>query len=83
MAAEPNRILAGKRPQDLIGSDTGTRLVEQVLGRIEQPSGAGPWAASRSIGTDGMACTDSVPENATSGPIRCPLTSNFARLWVY
>jgi len=31
----PNRALKGKRPIDLLESDVGARLVEQVLGRIE------------------------------------------------
>ncbi len=30
-----NRSLDGQRPLDLLASDAGTRLVENVLGRIE------------------------------------------------
>ena len=30
-----NRALDGRRPLDLLGSDVGARVVEQVLGRIE------------------------------------------------
>jgi putative toxin-antitoxin system antitoxin component (TIGR02293 family) len=36
----PNRALVGKRPLDLLNSDLGTRMVEQVLGRVEY--GLGP-----------------------------------------
>jgi len=32
---KPNRALQGKRPLELLESDLGARLVEQVLGRIE------------------------------------------------
>lgn len=32
---KPNRALQGKRPLDLLDSDVGCRLVEQVLGRVE------------------------------------------------
>jgi putative toxin-antitoxin system antitoxin component (TIGR02293 family) len=32
---KPNRTLQGKRPLDLLVSDLGARMVEQVLGRIE------------------------------------------------
>jgi putative toxin-antitoxin system antitoxin component (TIGR02293 family) len=31
-----NRSLGGRRPLDLLSSDVGTRMVERVLGRIEQ-----------------------------------------------
>jgi putative toxin-antitoxin system antitoxin component (TIGR02293 family) len=31
----PNRALGGERPLDLLTSDAGARVVEQVLGRIE------------------------------------------------
>lgn len=37
---KPNRALLGKRPLDLLESDVGARLVEQVLGRIEYGLGA-------------------------------------------
>lgn len=37
---KPNRALLGKRPLDLLESDTGARMVEQVLGRIEYGLGA-------------------------------------------
>lgn len=37
---KPNRALFGKRPLDLLESDVGTRIVEQVLGRIEYGLGA-------------------------------------------
>jgi putative toxin-antitoxin system antitoxin component (TIGR02293 family) len=37
---KPNRALLGKRPLDLLGSDVGARMVEQVLGRIEYGLGA-------------------------------------------
>ncbi|MBI3791767.1 MAG: DUF2384 domain-containing protein [Gemmatimonadetes bacterium] len=33
--AMPNRALGGDRPIDLLDSDVGTTVVEQVLGRIE------------------------------------------------
>lgn len=33
---KPNRALEGKRPLDLLESDLGARVVERVLGRIEQ-----------------------------------------------
>jgi putative toxin-antitoxin system antitoxin component (TIGR02293 family) len=36
----PNRALLGKRPLDLLESDVGARMVEQVLGRIEHGLGA-------------------------------------------
>lgn len=32
---KPNRALQGKRPLELLESDVGARVVEQVLGRIE------------------------------------------------
>lgn len=37
---KPNRALLGKRPLDLLESDVGARMVEQVLGRIEYGLGA-------------------------------------------
>jgi putative toxin-antitoxin system antitoxin component (TIGR02293 family) len=37
---KPNRALLGKRPLDLLESDVGARMVEQVLGRIEHGLGA-------------------------------------------
>jgi putative toxin-antitoxin system antitoxin component (TIGR02293 family) len=37
---KPNRALLGKRPVDLLGSYVGTRMVEEVLGRIEHGLGA-------------------------------------------
>ncbi|MDE2782122.1 MAG: DUF2384 domain-containing protein [Gemmatimonadota bacterium] len=37
---KPNRALRGRRPLDLLASDVGARLVEQVLGRIEHGLGA-------------------------------------------
>jgi putative toxin-antitoxin system antitoxin component (TIGR02293 family) len=37
---KPNRALVGKRPLDLLESDVGARMVEQVLGRIEHGLGA-------------------------------------------
>ena len=37
---KPNRALQGRRPLDLLASDVGARLVEQVLGRIEHGLGA-------------------------------------------
>jgi putative toxin-antitoxin system antitoxin component (TIGR02293 family) len=37
---KPNRALLGKRPLDLLESDVGARIVEQVLGRIEHGLGA-------------------------------------------
>jgi len=37
---KPNRTLLGKRPIDLLESDVGARMVEEVLGRIEQGLGA-------------------------------------------
>lgn len=37
---KPNRSLLGKRPLDLLDSDVGARMVEQVLGRIEYGLGA-------------------------------------------
>jgi putative toxin-antitoxin system antitoxin component (TIGR02293 family) len=37
---KPNRALLGKRPLDLLESDVGARMVEQVLGRIEFGLGA-------------------------------------------
>lgn len=37
---KPNRALQGRRPLDLLASDAGARLVEQVLGRIEHGLGA-------------------------------------------
>jgi putative toxin-antitoxin system antitoxin component (TIGR02293 family) len=37
---KPNRALHGKRPIDLLESDVGARMVEQVLGRIEYGLGA-------------------------------------------
>jgi putative toxin-antitoxin system antitoxin component (TIGR02293 family) len=37
---KPNRALLGKRPLDLLGSDVGGRMVEEVLGRIEYGLGA-------------------------------------------
>lgn len=37
---KPNRALRGKRPLDLLASDVGARVVEQVLGRIEHGLGA-------------------------------------------
>jgi putative toxin-antitoxin system antitoxin component (TIGR02293 family) len=36
----PNRSLLGRRPLDLLESDVGARMVEQVLGRIEYGLGA-------------------------------------------
>ena len=36
----PNRAFLGKRPLDLLESDVGARMVEQVLGRIEYGLGA-------------------------------------------
>lgn len=32
---EPNQALGGKRPLDLLQTDVGTQMVEEVLGRIE------------------------------------------------
>ncbi|HVE85502.1 MAG TPA: antitoxin Xre/MbcA/ParS toxin-binding domain-containing protein [Myxococcales bacterium] len=32
---EPNQALGGKRPLELIHTDVGTQMVEEVLGRIE------------------------------------------------
>jgi putative toxin-antitoxin system antitoxin component (TIGR02293 family) len=37
---KPNRALLGRRPLDLLESDVGARMVEQVLGRIEHGLGA-------------------------------------------
>jgi putative toxin-antitoxin system antitoxin component (TIGR02293 family) len=37
---KPNRALLGKRPLDLLESDVGARIVEEVLGRIEHGLGA-------------------------------------------
>jgi putative toxin-antitoxin system antitoxin component (TIGR02293 family) len=37
---KPNRALQGKPPLDLLDSDLGARLVEQILGRIEHGLGA-------------------------------------------
>jgi putative toxin-antitoxin system antitoxin component (TIGR02293 family) len=37
---KPNRALLGKRPLELLESDVGARMVEQVLGRIEHGLGA-------------------------------------------
>lgn len=37
---KPNRALLGKRPLDLLESDVGARMVEQVLGRIQYGLGA-------------------------------------------
>ena len=37
---KPNRALQGRRPLDLLASDVGARLVEQLLGRIEHGLGA-------------------------------------------
>jgi putative toxin-antitoxin system antitoxin component (TIGR02293 family) len=37
---KPNRSLLGRRPLDLLESDVGARMVEQVLGRIEYGLGA-------------------------------------------
>jgi len=37
---KPNRALLGKRPLDLLESDVGARMIEQVLGRIEYGLGA-------------------------------------------
>ena len=37
---KPNRALRSKRPLDLLASDVGVRVVEQVLGRIEHGLGA-------------------------------------------
>ncbi|MDE2981088.1 MAG: MbcA/ParS/Xre antitoxin family protein [Gemmatimonadota bacterium] len=37
---KPNRALRGERPLDLLDSDAGARVVEQVLGRIEYGLGA-------------------------------------------
>lgn len=37
---KPNRALQGKRPLDLLASDVGIRIVEQLLGRIEHGLGA-------------------------------------------
>ncbi len=35
-----NRALQGRRPLDLLASDAGVRVMEQVLGRIEHGLGA-------------------------------------------
>ncbi len=32
---KPNRALQGRRPLDLLASDVGARVIEQLLGRIE------------------------------------------------
>lgn len=37
---KPDRALEGQRPLDLLASDVGARLVEQLLGRIEHGLGA-------------------------------------------
>lgn len=37
---KPNRALQGRRPLDLLASDVGIRIVEQLLGRIEYGLGA-------------------------------------------
>jgi putative toxin-antitoxin system antitoxin component (TIGR02293 family) len=37
---KPNRALQRKRPLDMLESDVGARLVEQMLGRIEHGLGA-------------------------------------------
>lgn len=37
---KPNRALEGRLPLDLLSSDVGARVVEQVLGRIEHGLGA-------------------------------------------
>lgn len=36
---KPNRALQGRRPLDLLASDVGVRIVEQLLGRIEHGLG--------------------------------------------